>query len=109
MLETRHSPTRDVGRVFGSGTDPCRLAGEVARLPGALVEGALTGSSPESDGLDTTDDAPLASAITRRHTFRDHDAAHSMAARCATIPWPMCDASADRLMRSRMLHACETI
>jgi len=67
-----------VGRVFGSGTDPCRLVGEVARLPGALVEGTLTGTSSESDGLDTTDDAPLASAITRGHTFRDHDAAHSI-------------------------------
>ena len=70
-----------MGKVFGSGTDPCRLAGEVARLPGALVEGTLTGTSSESDGLDTTDDAPLASAITRGHPFRDHDAAHSMAER----------------------------
>ncbi len=45
--------TREVGCVFGKGTDPCRFAGEVARLPGALVEGPLVGNSPESEGFET--------------------------------------------------------
>ena len=66
-LKWRNPPTRDVGNVFGSGTDPCRLVGEVARLPGALVEGPIAGRSPESDGLDSRDDARLASAINRVH------------------------------------------
>lgn len=71
------APTRDVGNVFGNGTDPCRLAGEVARLPGALVEGPIAGRSPESDGLDSRDDARIAFAINRAHTL-GHNAAVEM-------------------------------
>lgn len=88
--------------MFGSGTDPCRLVGEAARLPGALVEGALTGNSPESDGLDTTDDALLASAIIRSHTFRDHDAAHSMAD--VPLHHGRCLMSADKLVCSMLVY-----
>lgn len=58
---TESSPTRFVGKVLGNGTEPCRLAGDVDRLPGALVEWA--GKSPAPGEI--VADAPFASAITK--------------------------------------------
>ena len=58
---TENLPTRFVGKVLGNGTEPCRLAGDVDRLPGALMDWA--GKSPAPWG--TVADAPFASAITK--------------------------------------------
>ena len=58
---TESLPTRLVGKVLGNGTDPCRLAGDVDRLPGALMDWA--GKSPGPGEIAA--DAPFASAITK--------------------------------------------
>ena len=60
---TKCLPTRLVGRVLGSGTEPCRRAGDVDRLAGALVEWD-PGKSPVTGERLANDDAPLASDIT---------------------------------------------
>lgn len=46
-----HLPTRDVGSWLASGTEPCRRAGELERLPGALVGAVPDGTSSPTDAL----------------------------------------------------------
>lgn len=53
-------PTRLVGKVLGNGTEPCRLAGDADRLPGALVDCTGKSAAPE----ERVADAPFASGIT---------------------------------------------
>lgn len=64
--QRRCIPTRVlVGGLLGNGTEPCRLAGDMDRLPGALVEWAPDpGKSPAPVECVANEDAPLASAIT---------------------------------------------
>ena len=54
--------------MLGSGTEPCRFAGELDRLPGALDEGG-PGKAAESAALVAGEDAPLASAITMARAY----------------------------------------
>ena len=50
LLVQVDSPTRDVGSALDRGTDPWRFAGDVERLPGALVKAAPFDASPLPTG-----------------------------------------------------------
>lgn len=100
-----HSPTREVGNALDSGTDPCRFAGDVERLPGALVDAALFGSSGSPTELVAAGRALASSMLAKSSKAAANQVTFGRArSACLCWRWPLalaaCAASSRALARS---------